>query len=86
MDRREFVLLFMTFDENKSWYYEENRARIERKNRRTVMDPNFHESLKFDGTKVFLFVLEYFNLINTDLFYFIIFDFAYQPSMELSTA
>lgn len=48
-DRREFVLLFMTFDENKSWYYEENRQRIERKNRRAVMDPNFQDNLKFDG-------------------------------------
>ncbi|KAI2660750.1 Coagulation factor V [Labeo rohita] len=49
MDRREFVLLFMTFDENKSWYYEENRQRIEKKNRRAVMDPNFQNNLKFDG-------------------------------------
>lgn len=48
-DRREFVLLFMTFDENKSWYYEQNRQRIERKNRRAVMDPNFQDNLKFDG-------------------------------------
>jgi len=52
VDRREFVLLFMTFDENKSWYYEENRERIERKNRRAIMDPNFHDNLKFDGKKV----------------------------------
>ncbi len=51
LDRREFVLLFMTFDENKSWYYEENRERIERKNKRVVMDANFNANLKFDGKK-----------------------------------
>uniref|UniRef100_A0A673LBV1 Plastocyanin-like domain-containing protein n=1 Tax=Sinocyclocheilus rhinocerous TaxID=307959 RepID=A0A673LBV1_9TELE len=45
LDRREFILLFMTFDENKSWYYEENRKRIERKNKRAVMDPNFLNNL-----------------------------------------
>ncbi|XP_043928298.1 coagulation factor V isoform X2 [Protopterus annectens] len=28
MDAREFVLLFMTFDENKSWYYEENSQSV----------------------------------------------------------
>lgn len=55
MDRREFVLLFMTFDENKSWYYEENRQRIEKKNRRAVMDPNFQNNLKFDGMKALYF-------------------------------
>ncbi|KTF93689.1 hypothetical protein cypCar_00002725 [Cyprinus carpio] len=48
LGRREFVLLFMTFDESKSWYYEENRERIERKNKRAVMDPNFKNNLKFD--------------------------------------
>lgn len=64
LGRREFVLLFMTFDENKSWYYEENRERIERKNKRAVMDPNFTNKLKFDGKKTVclqLFYLHYFN-------------------------
>lgn len=55
LDRREFILLFMTFDENKSWYYEENRERIERKNKRAVMNPNFLNNLKFDGKKTFFF-------------------------------
>uniref|UniRef100_A0A668AU80 Coagulation factor V n=1 Tax=Myripristis murdjan TaxID=586833 RepID=A0A668AU80_9TELE len=44
-DMREFTLLFMTFDESQSWYYEKNRERMERKNRRTVIDPNFKENL-----------------------------------------
>ncbi|KAM4608866.1 coagulation factor V [Polymixia lowei] len=46
-DMREFVLLFMTFDESQSWYYNTNRERMERKSLRTVMDPNFRENIKF---------------------------------------
>ncbi|TRY59321.1 hypothetical protein DNTS_033554 [Danionella cerebrum] len=64
IDRREFVLLFMTFDENKSWYYEENRRRIESKNRRTVMNPNFHDNLKFDGLRMYTNQLAKWHLIN----------------------
>lgn len=62
LDRREFILLFMTFDENKSWYYEENRERIERKNKRAVMNPNFLNNLKFDGKKTFFFLAPLFSL------------------------
>uniref|UniRef100_A0AAQ6IL01 F5/8 type C domain-containing protein n=2 Tax=Anabas testudineus TaxID=64144 RepID=A0AAQ6IL01_ANATE len=32
LDTREFVLLFMTFDESQSWYYEKNSELIQRKN------------------------------------------------------
>uniref|UniRef100_A0A8C8HKE6 ferroxidase n=1 Tax=Oncorhynchus tshawytscha TaxID=74940 RepID=A0A8C8HKE6_ONCTS len=34
VDMREFMLLFMTFDESKSWYYEKNHEIMERKNKR----------------------------------------------------
>lgn len=44
---RVFTLLFMTFDESQSWYYEKNYAIMQRKSRRKVMDPNFKENLKF---------------------------------------
>ncbi|XP_073711368.1 coagulation factor V [Misgurnus anguillicaudatus] len=67
MDRREFVLLFMTFDENKSWYYEENWARIERKNRRAVLDPNFHESLKFDAINGIIYSLKGLRMYTNQL-------------------
>ncbi|XP_065107956.1 coagulation factor V [Paramisgurnus dabryanus] len=67
MDRREFVLLFMTFDENKSWYYEENWARIERKNRRAVIDPNFHESLKFDAINGIIYSLKGLRMYTNQL-------------------
>uniref|UniRef100_A0AAQ6INU1 F5/8 type C domain-containing protein n=1 Tax=Anabas testudineus TaxID=64144 RepID=A0AAQ6INU1_ANATE len=39
LDTREFVLLFMTFDESQSWYYEKNSELIQRKNRRRAMNP-----------------------------------------------
>uniref|UniRef100_A0A8C8HDF9 ferroxidase n=1 Tax=Oncorhynchus tshawytscha TaxID=74940 RepID=A0A8C8HDF9_ONCTS len=42
VDMREFMLLFMTFDESKSWYYEKNHEIMERKNKRArVMDHDF---------------------------------------------
>lgn len=44
---REFTMLFMTFDESQSWYYEANHEIMQRKSRRKVLDPNFKESLKF---------------------------------------
>lgn len=54
-DMREFALLFMTFDESQSWYYEKNREIIQRKNRRRVMDPNFKENLKFHSNALCTF-------------------------------
>ncbi|XP_074551183.1 coagulation factor V [Halichoeres trimaculatus] len=44
---REFMMLFMTFDESKSWYNEKNLEMIQRKSRRRAMDPNLRENLKF---------------------------------------
>ncbi|XP_051563819.1 coagulation factor V [Myxocyprinus asiaticus] len=58
VDRREFVLLFMTFDENKSWYYVENRERIERKSRDIVKNQFFHENLKFDAINGIIYSLK----------------------------
>lgn len=46
-DTREFTLLFMTFDESQSWYYERNRELIRRKNPRKLLGPDFKENLKF---------------------------------------
>ncbi|XP_045909140.1 coagulation factor V [Micropterus dolomieu] len=46
-DMREFTLLFMIFDESKSWYYEQNHEMMQRKTRRRVMDLNFKDNLKF---------------------------------------
>ncbi|KAK9537326.1 hypothetical protein VZT92_004955 [Zoarces viviparus] len=46
-DMSEFTLLFMTFDESQSWYYEENHEMMQRKSRRRAMDHNLKENLKF---------------------------------------
>lgn len=46
-DTREFTLLFMTFDESQSWYYETNREMIQRKSRWRVSNSNLKENLKF---------------------------------------
>ncbi|KAK9969463.1 hypothetical protein ABG768_027638 [Culter alburnus] len=67
VDRREFVLLFMTFDENKSWYYEENKERIERKNRRAIMDPKFQENLKFDAINGIIYSLKGLRMYTNQL-------------------
>ncbi|XP_026127337.1 venom prothrombin activator oscutarin-C non-catalytic subunit isoform X1 [Carassius auratus] len=67
LGRREFVLLFMTFDENKSWYYEENRERIERKNKRAVMDPNFTNKLKFDAINGIIYSLKGLRMYTNQL-------------------
>uniref|UniRef100_A0A8C9V1Y0 ferroxidase n=1 Tax=Scleropages formosus TaxID=113540 RepID=A0A8C9V1Y0_SCLFO len=42
VDMREFILLFMSFDETKSWYYEKNLQRLEMKNKRAVVDPHMY--------------------------------------------
>lgn len=48
---REFALLFMTFDESQSWYYEKNSEMMRRRKGRggaaRTLDPNFQEKLKF---------------------------------------
>uniref|UniRef100_A0A8C1R3F7 ferroxidase n=1 Tax=Cyprinus carpio TaxID=7962 RepID=A0A8C1R3F7_CYPCA len=67
LGRREFVLLFMTFDESKSWYYEENRERIERKNKRAVMDPNFKNNLKFDAFNGIIYSLKGLRMYTNQL-------------------
>ncbi|XP_043105316.1 coagulation factor V [Puntigrus tetrazona] len=67
LDRREFVLLFMIFDENKSWYYNENRERIEKKNKRTVMDPNFKNNLKFDSINGIIYSLKGLRMYTNQL-------------------
>ncbi|XP_028992983.1 coagulation factor V [Betta splendens] len=57
-DTREFVLLFMTFDESQSWYYEKNQEMIQRKTRRRNMDPSFDRSLKFHSINGIIFNLK----------------------------
>ncbi|XP_061647973.1 coagulation factor V isoform X2 [Phyllopteryx taeniolatus] len=44
---REFTLLFMTFDESQSWYYEENRENMQQKRQRGILEPILKENLLF---------------------------------------
>ncbi|KAM6934597.1 coagulation factor V [Xenentodon cancila] len=46
-EMREFMLLFMTFDESKSWYYDRNAEFMHRKSHRRILDANHKEKLKF---------------------------------------
>ncbi|XP_034550029.1 coagulation factor V [Notolabrus celidotus] len=66
-DTREFMLLFMTFDESQSWYYEENRELIQRKSRRRSMDPNFRENLKFHSINGITFNLKGLRMYTNQL-------------------
>ncbi|XP_070832599.1 coagulation factor V [Chaetodon trifascialis] len=66
-DMREFTLLFMTFDESQSWYYEKNHEIIQRKNRRRVMDPNFKENLKFHSINGIIYNLKGLRMYTNQL-------------------
>uniref|UniRef100_A0A3B3DA01 ferroxidase n=1 Tax=Oryzias melastigma TaxID=30732 RepID=A0A3B3DA01_ORYME len=46
-DSREFALLFMTFDESQSWYYNKNLEMLQRKSRKRFLDASHKESIKF---------------------------------------
>ncbi|KAM3862284.1 coagulation factor V [Diretmus argenteus] len=67
VDMREFMLLFMIFDESQSWYYEKNRETMERKNRRTVIDPNFRENLKFHAINGIVYSLKGLRMYTNQL-------------------
>ncbi|XP_041663458.1 coagulation factor V [Cheilinus undulatus] len=64
---REFVLLFMTFDESKSWYYEQNRELIQRKSRRRAFDPNFRENIKFHSINGIIYNLKGLRMYTNQL-------------------
>ncbi|XP_076602278.1 coagulation factor V [Chaetodon auriga] len=66
-DMREFTLLFMTFDESQSWYYEKNHEIIQRKNRRRVMDPSFKENLKFHSINGIIYNLKGLRMYTNQL-------------------
>lgn len=50
VNTQEFMLLFMTFDEKKSWYYEMNYDILKKTNKNAVMDPYFNKNIQFHGT------------------------------------
>uniref|UniRef100_A0AAQ5ZUT6 ferroxidase n=1 Tax=Amphiprion ocellaris TaxID=80972 RepID=A0AAQ5ZUT6_AMPOC len=66
-DSREFVLLFMTFDESQSWYYEKNRELMERKTRRRVVSPYHGENLKLHSINGIIYSLKGLRMYTDQL-------------------
>ncbi|KAJ8253052.1 hypothetical protein GJAV_G00208600 [Gymnothorax javanicus] len=64
---RDFFLLFMTFDETKSWYYERNMDIIRRKHKRAVMDPLFTQNLRFPAINGIIFSLKGLRMYTNQL-------------------
>ncbi|XP_019723281.1 coagulation factor V isoform X2 [Hippocampus comes] len=64
---REFALLFMTFDESQSWYYEENRELMQRKRRRGALDPILKETLQFHSINGITFSLKGLKMYTNQL-------------------
>ncbi|MCJ8732523.1 hypothetical protein PDJAM_G00212510 [Pangasius djambal] len=58
IDTQEFMLLFMTFDENKSWYYEQNWEILKKTNKKATMDPNFNNNIKFHAINGIIYSLK----------------------------
>lgn len=58
IDTQEFMLLFMTFDENKSWYYDQNREILKKTNQKAIMDPNFNNNIRFHAINGIIYSLK----------------------------
>ncbi|KAM3607792.1 uncharacterized protein V6R79_014032 [Siganus canaliculatus] len=67
LNMRYFTLMFMTFDESQSWYYEKNYELIQRKKRWKVMDPNFKENLKFHSINGIIYNLKGLRMYTDQL-------------------
>uniref|UniRef100_A0AAR2K2P2 ferroxidase n=1 Tax=Pygocentrus nattereri TaxID=42514 RepID=A0AAR2K2P2_PYGNA len=67
INTRDFMLLFMTFDETKSWYYETNRANLEKTNRKAVLDPEFNNNIKFHAINGIIYSLKGLRMYTKQL-------------------
>ncbi|XP_066542296.1 coagulation factor V isoform X2 [Hoplias malabaricus] len=66
-DTRDFMLLFMTFDESKSWYYEKNRETLEKTDRKAVLDPEFSNNIKFHAINGIIYSLKGLRMYTNQL-------------------
>uniref|UniRef100_A0A8C6TZK8 Coagulation factor V n=1 Tax=Neogobius melanostomus TaxID=47308 RepID=A0A8C6TZK8_9GOBI len=66
-DAREFMLLFMTFDESQSWYFEENLEAIQKKTRRRSLSMTMKENLKFHTINGIIYCLKGLRMYSNDL-------------------
>ncbi|XP_029980575.1 coagulation factor V [Sphaeramia orbicularis] len=64
---REFTLLFMTFDESQSWYYEKNLEMLQRKTRRRMVGPSVKESFKFHSINGIIYSLKGLRMYTNQL-------------------
>ncbi|KAK1903336.1 Coagulation factor V [Dissostichus eleginoides] len=65
-DMREFTLLFMTFDESQSWYYDENQEMMQRKSKRRYTGQN-KKSLQFHSINGIIFSLKGLRMYTNQL-------------------
>ncbi|KAK6486843.1 coagulation factor V [Huso huso] len=65
VNTREFVLLFMTFDENKSWYFEDNMRKIN--NKVAVTDPKFKKRNRFHAINGIIYSLKGLRMYSKEL-------------------
>ncbi|MBN3318452.1 FA5V protein, partial [Atractosteus spatula] len=64
---REFVLLFMTFDENESWYFEENMMKRQRMKDVDINDPELKEKNKFHAINGIIYSLKGLRMYTNQL-------------------
>ncbi|XP_014326007.1 coagulation factor V [Xiphophorus maculatus] len=67
LNTREFVLLFMTFDESQSWYYNKNQEVMQRKYRKRVWDDHDMENLKFHSINGIIYSLKGLRMYTNQL-------------------
>ncbi|XP_058476880.1 coagulation factor V [Solea solea] len=66
-DVREFMLLFMTFDESQSWYFEQNIEIMRRKSRRRIMVPRAKDDYKFHSINGIIYNLKGLRMYTNQL-------------------
>ncbi|KAG7467807.1 coagulation factor V [Solea senegalensis] len=66
-DVREFMLLFMTFDESQSWYFEQNIEIMRRKSRRRIMVPRAEDDYKFHSINGIIYNLKGLRMYTNQL-------------------
>ncbi|XP_036395942.1 coagulation factor V [Megalops cyprinoides] len=79
---REFVLLFMTFDETKSWYYEKNVELIQRKNKKAAVDHQLTKNLKFPAINGIVFSLKGLRMYTNQLVRWHLFNMGSQKDLH----
>ncbi|KAG9271087.1 venom prothrombin activator omicarin-C non-catalytic subunit [Astyanax mexicanus] len=67
MDTRDFMLLFMTFDESKSWYYEDNLKNLQKTEKKAARDSEISNNLKFPAINGIIYSLKGLRMYTKQL-------------------